>query len=74
MLVYSIRQARHGRQASKIRAMSKAGAQHGAQQASIRKSLKDNSASLTTMLQNEQEYRKTLYKSIGISPSDLSDI
>ena len=52
MLVYSIRQARHGRQISKIRAMSKA----GAQQASVRKLLKEDSGSLTIMLQNERKH------------------
>ena len=71
MLVYSIRQARHGRQASKIRAMSKVGAQLSAQQVSVRNPPMNDSASLTIMLQNEQEYRKTLHKNIVISPSDL---
>ncbi|WP_297932007.1 hypothetical protein [uncultured Coprobacter sp.] len=63
MLVYSIKQARQGRQASKIRALSKMGAQLGAQQASSQKLLKcDDSMSLSLMLQNEKEYRKTLQK------------
>lgn len=63
MLTYSIKQARQGRQASKIRAISKTGSKLGAQQVSSQKLLKcDDSMSLSIMLQNEKEYRKTLQK------------
>lgn len=72
MLVYSIRQARHGRQASKIRAMSKVGTQLSAQQVSVLKPPKNDSASLTIMLQNERKHHT--HTNAGIPTQRVKDI
>ena len=60
MLSYSIREVRRGRQAPRLRALSSASTRMGTLRASNVKKAVVDSASITMMIQAEEEYRAFL--------------